>query len=198
MHYNFIEIGTSNFNTYCQQASDNDVGISVEPIAYYLNQLPSRPFIKKINCAVSPNNTQENLEIFYIPEHLIIGNNLPDCLKGCNSIGKYHPMHSGIHHLVKKELIKSIPIVQLFIENDVTSCDLLKIDTEGSDSDILLHLFKFLKSKDSSFYPKKIDFECNELTPTHKVQEVLSAYMSLGYKTINFNYPCDECSLVLT
>lgn len=199
MHYNFIEIGTSNFNTCCQQSDDHAVGISIEPISYYLNQLPDRPFIKKINCAVSRNNVHEDLEVFYVPEQVLAEHNLPSWLRGCNAVGNYHKQHEwlNITHLVKKELIKAIPIKQLFIDNDVTSCDLLKIDTEGSDSDILLHLVDFLRDNNKTLYPKKIIFESNVLTPEDKVFTAVLSAISIGYKTAGFTYPSDESTLVL-
>ena len=37
--YDFIEIGTSDFQTLIEEASDEAIGLSVEPISYYLNKL---------------------------------------------------------------------------------------------------------------------------------------------------------------
>ena len=39
--YDFIEIGTSDFQTLIEEASDEAIGLSVEPISYYLNKLPN-------------------------------------------------------------------------------------------------------------------------------------------------------------
>ena len=46
MKYDFIEIGTSNFDTLIEAADDTTVGISIEPIGYYLDQLPDRARVK--------------------------------------------------------------------------------------------------------------------------------------------------------
>lgn len=199
MKYDFIEIGTSNFDTYIQNATDQSIGISVEPILDYLNQLPDKPFIKKLNCAVSKNNIEENLEVFYVPENIIQEHNLPWYIKGCNAVGDYHKQHVWLNvtHLVEKKLIKAIPIGKLFTDNNVTGCDILKVDTEGSDSDILLHLVNFLKLQDKSVYPKKIIFESNVLTPKEKVDNAVNACLNIGYKIENYTYPQDNSILVL-
>jgi hypothetical protein len=43
--YDFIEIGTSNFDTLIQSADDNTKGISVDAVKYYIDVLPD-----KLNC----------------------------------------------------------------------------------------------------------------------------------------------------
>lgn len=45
MDYDFIEIGTSNFDTLIQSADDNAKGISVDAVKYYIDNLPD-----KLNC----------------------------------------------------------------------------------------------------------------------------------------------------
>ena len=84
MKYNFIEIGTSNFDTLIQAATDATVGLSIEPIQYYLDQLPNPTNVKKINCAVSRTNQNEILHVYYVPEDVIVEQQLPAWLKGCN------------------------------------------------------------------------------------------------------------------
>ena len=49
MNYNFIEIGTSNFDTLAQRATDEHVGLSVEPVKEYLEELPKKKHITKVN-----------------------------------------------------------------------------------------------------------------------------------------------------
>lgn len=199
MNYNFIEIGTCNFDTCIETAGDNDYGISVEPIDFYLDQLPNKPLVKKINCAISKNNIEEYSEVYFVTEDKLIENNLPIWIKGCSSVGDYHVAHHNfkITHLVEKKLIKSIPIAKLFIDNQVTGCTLLKLDAEGSDSDILIHLMKFLETQDKSVYPKTIKFESNFTSVEQRVYEALYICINAGYRVKLFGYPCDTCELVL-
>lgn len=184
-HYNFIEIGTSNFDTLIQKANNTTVGLSVEPMTHYLEQLPNKDQVTKVNCAVAFDNTEADVEIYFIPESVIKENNLSHWLVGCNSINGYHPAHKGHEQLVITKTIKQIPISKLFDNNNVTSLDLLKIDTEGGDSKILTHLFPYIKEK--NIYPKKIQFETNKLTPENEINSVISLYESVGYKVTKRN-----------
>lgn len=183
MKYDFVEIGTSNFDTLIEQADDTTVGLSIEPIKKYLDDLPDKPQVKKVHCAVSFNNQTEILQIFYVPDHVIVENNLPNWLKGCNSIGNYHYQHHklGITQLVKKHYVPCYPIGNLFEKYDITELDYLKIDTEGSDCDIMLSLHDFLIDHDQTMYPAKILFESNELSSKDKIEIVKSKFVDLGY-----------------
>lgn len=183
MKYDFIEIGTSNFDTLIESAADTTIGLSIEPIKYYLDCLPERAGVKKLNCAVSRSNKNELLQVYYVPESAVTENNLPDWLRGCNAVGNYHPQHHrlNVEHLVVKQHVPCKPIGKILDENDVTELAYLKIDTEGSDADILLHLFEYLLTKSRSHYPKKILFETNELADSQKVEQVKKKYSDLGY-----------------
>jgi len=47
MFLDFIEIGTSDFNTLIQAAGPNTRGLSIDPISLYIDRLPNRPGCKK-------------------------------------------------------------------------------------------------------------------------------------------------------
>jgi len=182
MHYDFVEIGTANFWTLTQECSDNTRGIAIEPIQHYLNQLPNKPLVTKLNCAISPNNQHGDIEVYYIPEEVIDNNNLPWWLKGCNSVGDYHRFHLeyNIQNLVKIEKVSMVPISFIFAECQITSLDFLKIDTEGNDGKILTHLYTFLQLKDRALYPKKIRYETSH-SNRQEQESVLQLYSKLGY-----------------
>ena len=184
MKYDFIEIGTSNFDTLIQTAIDTATGLSIEPIKHYLDCLPNKPKVKKLNIAVSRDNTDGVLDVYYVPEDVIVAKGLPDWLKGCNSIGDYHLQHKNLNvtDLVVKQSVLMVPIADIFIEHDVTELYYLKIDTEGSDSEIMLHLYEYLKTEPSTKYPKKILFESNELSDNAQIDLVKSKFAELDYK----------------
>ena len=190
MKYDFIEIGTSNFDTLIQTAIDTAIGLSIEPIKHYLDCLPNKPKVKKLNVAVSRDNTHGVLDVYYVPEDVIVAKGLPDWLKGCNSIGDYHFQHKKLNvtDLVVKQSVLMVPIADIFIEHDVTELYYLKIDTEGSDSEIMLHLYDYLKTEPSTKYPKKILFESNELSDMNQVDLVKSKFAELGYKVAYAGY----------
>ena len=106
-------------------------------------------------------------------------------MTGCNSVGEYHYQHikNNFQKYVTIQDVECIPISQLLDEYNVTSVDYVKIDTEGSDSYIMEHYINYLKTKDKSYYPKKIKFEVNQLCNTkHTVQIIVRLRKELGYK----------------
>jgi len=50
MKYDFVEIGTSDFDTLIETATDATRGLSIEPVRYYLDRLPERAGVKKLLC----------------------------------------------------------------------------------------------------------------------------------------------------
>ena len=87
-HYDFIEIGTSDFDTLIQTCSDESIGLSIEPLQIYLDRLPNKPNVKKITKAISELDSE--IDIYYIPLENIWKHNLPIWVKGCNSVSKPH------------------------------------------------------------------------------------------------------------
>ena len=181
--YDFIEIGTSDFDTLIQKSTD-EVGISIEPIKYYLDRLPDKENVKKIHCAVSFDDVEKDGQIYYVKDQDIISNGLPDWIRGCNSLNKYHYQHEllNIKELVNIENVKEIPISKILIDNNVRGIKQLKIDTEGGDCFILKNLKRYLKTKSNIFYPKEIIFESNELSDPNLVNSTIKEYEELGYK----------------
>ena len=190
MKYDFIEIGTSNFDTLIEAADDTTVGISIEPIGYYLDQLPDRARVKKLEIAVSRNNIYEFMSVYYVPERTIRARGLPDWLRGCNSVGDYHPKHIelAVRDLVQIVEIEVMPIGEVFECYDVTELDYLKIDTEGSDCKIMQYLHTFLTTEPATRYPKKILFDSNELANQDEVEYVKAEFISLGYRVTKSGY----------
>jgi FkbM family methyltransferase len=193
MNYNdidFIEIGTSNFRTIIENCDDNTKGISVEPISYYLNQLPNKKNVIKANFAITKNKKDDYSDFYYIPEEIIIKNNLPNWFKGCNTINDYHPLHikHNVINLVNIEKVKVLNIEELLEKYNVRKINFLKIDTEGHDVVILDGLYDYLLDKSLDFYPKKIQFESNEHTDYKLVTDIIEKYVKIGYKLIVRGY----------
>lgn len=188
MHYDFIEIGTSYFSTLIETASERTLGISVEPIKPYLDKLPSPPNVIKLPIGISFNNVFEEIEIYYLPDKYDDGVNYPLWMFGCNSVGKPHHEHvlHKITHLVEKYKVEAIPIGKLIEDYDVTSCDHLKIDTEGGDSDIVLHFFDYVKQNPlRCSLPKRIQYETNYIfTPLEKINQSRMVGQELGYSIL--------------
>lgn len=179
--YDFIEIGTSNFDTLIQNANDDTIGISVDAVKYYIDSLPDKKNVTKINLGISDIDTSMN--VFYIPEKIIEQNGLHSWFKGCNSINNYHPLHiaHNVFHLCEIEKVNVITTHRLFYENRVKKVKYLKIDTEGHDCIILKSLFHYIKNLPKDFYPSKILFESNEHSNPAQVKQIIDLYRSIGY-----------------
>jgi len=182
-NYDFIEIGTSNYDTLIELADDNTVGISVEPLDFYLDQLPNKKNVIKICKAITAYPTTNKIDIYFVPPKVIDEiDNLPQYFKGCNSIGNYHPaVIESYKHLFETRSVDLISIKDLLETNNVAGIGHLKIDTEGHDCVILNGFLDYLGDKPKNYYPKQITFESNHLTSVIDVDNVIERFIKIGY-----------------
>jgi len=69
MFYDFVEIGTSDFDTLIQRADDRTIGLSVDPIKLYLDRLPQPRHCSKLAAAISDHDGET--VAYYIPPERI-------------------------------------------------------------------------------------------------------------------------------
>jgi hypothetical protein len=185
--YDFIEIGTSDFDTEIQK-NDNKCGVSIEPIKYYLDKLPNKENCIKLNMGIS--NYNGKCVVNYLSEKTIKQYNFPEWVRGCNSINSYHRTVASI---CREKYIN----IENIIENDEvevktlynimnTMCNngvyYLKIDTEGHDTFILKKFYEEVKN--NSDLPHVILFESNVLTEDNHVNEIIHLFTKKGYDLI--------------
>lgn len=184
-YFDFIEIGSCDFDTLTQSATAH-TGIVIEPVKEYLDNLPDKPNIIKINAAVSPDNTEGDADFFYIPSKYIKEHNLDDWLRGCNTLDSMHAQHKlfNLEEHVKVIKVKKYPLSKILEDYGVCGIGHLKIDIEGRDTELLENFLEYLSSKSKEYWPKKITFETNSLTSEDYVTTVIRLYTSIGYKTI--------------
>jgi FkbM family methyltransferase len=195
----YIEIGTSNFNTISQMLDVNDPvslrGLAVEPSAEYLVQLPVRVGVTKVNAAIVTEVQMLNagatgdllFELYYIPEKVVKELELPFYLTGCNSVGDYHRLHvgGGFTRYVQIAKVPALTIRQLLTEHRVRRIRLLKIDAEGYDITVLQELYMYLVArKDPTLYPERIFFESNLDEQAAAADRLVEKYVSLGYTVV--------------
>jgi len=180
--YDFIEIGTSDFRTLIEECDHSAIGLTIEPLDFYLDKLPEKPNVQKINAAVSLDNKRRESIIYYMPPEVIEEHDLPFWWKGCSRIDEMHPdaIRFKKEHLYVSKKIPQIPIGELFDQYNVGAVDFLKIDVEGGDHQILHHLFSYLTDKETRYYPKRIMFEHKHSKPL-LVNKVCELYASIGY-----------------
>jgi len=186
MKYDFIEIGTSDFDTLLQ-TTENQIGLSIEPLKIYLNRLPNNSHVIKVNCAISDKNGTTNV-IWVKPED-IDEYELSEYLRGCNSIIRPHITterelkEKNLEFLLNQTECEMITWEKLIDRYDVESVDLLKIDTEGHDCVIINNIL----DSNTNTLPKKIWFEANELTNSKYVEKTVKRLESFEYKILEYN-----------
>jgi FkbM family methyltransferase len=184
MNLDFIEIGTSNFDTLIESCTDDTLGISIEPIEEYLNQLPDKKNVIKLKCGVS--DVDSVVDLYYVELQDINNHGLPSWIRGCNSILKPHPStvdvlkERNLEHLMKKSVCEVITWDTLINRFNIESVKYLKIDTEGHDCSILRNI---VQSK-TNVRPQKVLFENNVLTDSTFFQSTLEILRQNGYNII--------------
>lgn len=179
----FIEIGTSSFNTLLQESKNGETGLSIEPVSYHLNKLPNKDGIRKLNCAITSSREVEFVNVYYIPEEVVKKNRLPHWFLGCNKIGDYHPLHKKhkVTDLVKIEQVPLKNFEEVMKENEIYKVKFIKIDTEGHDCIIMDGIYDYYKNLNKERYPKTIQFETNENSNKLEVDNVVSKFLKLGF-----------------
>ena len=164
-YYDFIEIGTSDFDTLIETSTDETVGISIEPIKYYIDRLPNKQNVIKVQAALSTEDG--DVDVYYIDDWKIEENNLPWWVRGSNSINNPHPFaikelgEELYNSLVTIEKVPTISWKTLINTYGVESIGYLKIDTEGHDHVILRDFLDYCK--EYSFpIPNKITLEYHD------------------------------------
>ena len=190
VHFNFIEIGTSDFDTEVEKASETTVGLSIEPIGEHLSRLPNRQNCYKLNAAIS--NYNGYIDIYSITSENIEKYNIPFWIKGCNSVGQPHRTvqwylgHHGLPlNLIEPQKVPVFTFNSIIDKYNITSCDYLKIDTEGHDCVIINNIIDSFEKKELTFLPKKILFETNELTSNTDINNTINRLTTIGYKIID-------------
>ncbi len=81
MKFDFLDIGTSDFDTSLDLMKKGQNILLVEPVVYYLNRLPDGKGIFKQNCAIS--NRAGHGDIYYVSEEVMNRYGMPEWIRGC-------------------------------------------------------------------------------------------------------------------
>jgi len=190
--YDFIEIGTSDFHTEVEK-NDDKIGVSIEPIKYYLDKLPCKQGCLKLNMGISDYNG--TCIINFLKENTIQEYDFPYWAKGCSSINSIHPRieelcnraNVDIDSVLEKHEVLVTTLYQIMNTLCISGVYYLKIDTEGHDTAILKHFCEESKNN-KMFLPHVIHFESNELTNESKVTEIVDLLTKKGYDLIVRGY----------
>ena len=191
MFIDFIEIGTSDFDTEIQK-KDNRRGLSIDAVKYYIDKLPNKADCIKMNYGVS--NFDGEITINYVSIENIEKYKLPNWVRGCNSVNHYHPtvtkllLDKGIQikDIITSYKVPCKTLLSLLTEYNVKGFYLLKVDTEGHDSIILEHFLN--NNKSNNLLPHKIIFETNVLTNIEDTSNIIKISQQIGYDLISSSH----------
>lgn len=140
--YDYVDIGTSDFDIADGTISTYSTYLLVEPLKFYLDNIQDRKNITKVNVAIGEK--KDILDIYYIKEQDIIKYNLPYWVRGCNKIGEKHPTVLALlktqnitEDIFSNQKTLAITFYDLVEKYNIGKIGKLKIDTEGMDHIIL-------------------------------------------------------------
>lgn len=187
MFFDFVEIGTSDFDTLIERADDRTVGLSVDPIKLYLDRLPQPRNCIKLAAAISNHNGET--VAYYIPPERIAAHGLPAWVRGCNSIGAPHTSirtmlrELGLEEkdVLVEQAIPCLRLTTLLDDHGAHGVYLLKTDTEGHDTVIL---GDFFNRAERELWPHQLVFETNILSDQEDVHKLIARLITSGYDIV--------------
>ena len=163
-HFDFVEIGTSDFNALIQKADGTTRGLSVEALKVYQDKLPNPVGVKKVNAAIVGNSSIDHLDFYYVHPSDIEKHELPAFLRGCNQVFQPHRLavqelaKRGLPHLMRHDRVPALTFDGLAKQEGITSIGMLKLDAEGQETNIIESLVQAAKD-DHRLWPTRIKYE---------------------------------------
>lgn len=207
LHLDFLEVGTSDFNTYMETCSPNEKGLVIEPLKVYLDNLPDNDNVIKVNAALLFGD-QTTVPIYYIKPETIKKYGLFDWMRGCNSVGSPHDLHLNYFNteaefdkwheawkskdapkgrnlleegLVTVDEVPCVTFASIINDHNIGSVKYIKIDTEGLDADLLHSILDDLWMINEIRLPEIIQFETNVHNDPNKSFEAINRLRRMGY-----------------
>lgn len=211
--FDFVEVGTCDWETLIQNATNEQIGLSIEPLKFYLDRLPNKNNVTKLNGALITEEMyakDKELDVYYIDEHTLSHYGLGSWMKGCNSVGRPHDFHTRYYHdpggwhnmsdegranartvnllemnLVKHERVPCFTYQMIMEKFNIGHIKFLKTDTEGLDAGLLMDMANYyINNNFKEYLPKLIEFEDNVHSDKQLMIKVKEVLRSLNY-TIN-------------
>ena len=187
MRYDYVDIGTCDFDTAHDVAQPGERVLLVEPVQYYLDRISDRTGQTKANLAISASSGR--VPVYYVPDVSIHLFDLPSWARGCNSIGTRHPTIDNLLvnrnlplNLVNKVEVEVITFRELCTRYQITEINKLKIDTEGHETFIMPTVLEMVKE---GMYIEEIKFENQESLGNKPFLDILAQeFVKLGFYEI--------------
>jgi hypothetical protein len=177
MNYDFVEIGTCDYHTLLESCNQDQVGLSVEPIKVYLDRLPNKPNVTKVNLAITSED--KIVDLFWVDPQNQEKHNL-GFTKGWGTIITPHKGHTQAEKMLEdgvlsKHEIEAVTWETLCKRYNIDSVTFVKIDAEGHDCVIVNSVL------DGEVKPEKISFETTHC-PQDFLETTVKRLIVEGYK----------------
>jgi len=175
-HFKFIEIGSNHVDTLIHEYGINVKGLLVEPIKESFDLIPTSDSIFKENCAITNKNGTIDMYIHFDEKTTNIWKFIPlEKIKkfgwkviGNSDITSINPTHRKTD---KKRQVNCMTFKTLIEKYNISSVDILKIDTEGHDHIILEQVYDCLQSQQFKIN-KLLRYEKNELSSHTELEKI--------------------------
>jgi hypothetical protein len=188
----FVELGTSDYDLLTAQTGAEQLkGVSVEPVSYYLNKLPTHKNLKKVRAAIVSeyNDEARSTKMFFVSTELLVMHpDWPEWVRGCNSVGKPHSSavsflysqgYDPMLHILSED-VDLISIHDLLKEVGGCRVGFLKMDVEGFDPALLIAYARYL-AQYPSCYADRVQVEFNEQSGRRLQVRALRYIAMFGY-----------------
>lgn len=182
MKYDFVEIGTADFETVCND-QNNLIGLSIEPVRYYFDKLNTGPNSKKLNLAIGDEN--KTVTMYWVHPDDFTSYNIEGWVRGGSSVNKLNwstereLKTKNALDAVRTQSVEMITWKTLCERYEITEVDFLKIDAEGYDCIIVNNVLDT-----NEVLPKRIFYEQNDLTSNELIASTAQRLTQFGYKQI--------------
>lgn len=185
MIYDWIEIGTSDFDTLSKEHENDDtIGLSVEPNFVCLENFRVDRY-KQVAC-VAIDKVCRKEKIYRIKPDKYDWFKRED--RGCVMLGKIHPilkervdkLSGNINDYIEESEVECYTIKKLFEVYNVEQVKYLKIDVEGLDCMIVNQVLDYFDN-DRTKLPKNIVFEAVDWTDRNEINRTSNRLINYGY-----------------
>jgi hypothetical protein len=198
MRFDFVEIGTSDFETLASQ--EGGMGLSVEPVRWAYDKLPSGPNRIRVYAAIGEaHNTGR---VWFIHPSRIEALDLPDWVRGCVMVNRKHPT---VETLLAQRGIESdtvwsskpvgiLTVTELYQRHSVTEVGYFKVDCEGDDPKVIRSMVA--AGDELGVWPEIVEWEANSLTSEIETEATIGLLNDRGYETEQWDRDKVICSRV--
>lgn len=175
-HFKFIEIGSNHIDTLIHEYGMKVKGLLVEPIKESFDLIPTSGSIFKENCAITNKNGTIDMYIHFDEKKTNLWKFIPrEKIKkfGWEVIGgsDVSSINSTWRKTNKKRQVNCMTFKKLIEKYNISSVDILKIDTEGYDHIILEQVYDCLLSQQFKIN-KLLRYEKNKLSSHAELEKI--------------------------